>query len=40
MVMDETAVRLLHATGGQLHGKHTREIEAFEVAEMAGISPY
>ncbi len=39
MVMDETAMRLLHATGEQLHGNHTREIGAFEEAEMGGISP-
>ena len=40
MVMDETAMRLLHATREQLHGKPTREIRPFEVAENAGINPY
>jgi hypothetical protein len=33
-------MRLLHATKEQLHGKPTREVVPFEVAEMAGISPY
>jgi len=36
----ETAMRLLHATREQLHGKPTREVVPFEVAEMAGIDPY
>jgi hypothetical protein len=40
MVADETAMRLLHATREQLHGKPTREIKPFEAAEMAGINPY
>ena len=40
MVTDETAMRLLHATREQLHGKPTREIKPFEVAEKAGINPY
>ena len=33
-------MRLLHATRVQLHGKPTREVVPFEVAEMAGINPY
>jgi hypothetical protein len=33
-------MRLLHATREQLHGKPTREVMPFEVAEMAGINPY
>jgi hypothetical protein len=33
-------MRLLHATREQLHGKPTREIKPFEVAEKAGINPY
>ena len=37
---DERAMRLLHATREQLHGKPTREVVPFEVAEKAGISPY
>jgi hypothetical protein len=37
---DEIAMRLLHATREQLHGKPTREVVPFEVAEKAGISPY
>jgi hypothetical protein len=40
MVTDGTAMRLLHATREQLHGKPTREIKPFEVAEKAGINPY
>jgi hypothetical protein len=40
MVPDEAAIRLLHATREQLHGKPTREVAPFEVAEMAGIDPY
>ncbi len=40
MVKDETAMRLLYATREQLHGKPTREIKPFEVAEKAGINPY
>jgi hypothetical protein len=39
-VTGETAMRLLHATREQLHGKPTREVMPFEVAEMAGINPY
>jgi hypothetical protein len=37
---NEIAMRLLHATREQLHGKPTREVVPFEVAEKAGISPY
>ncbi len=37
---DEMAIRLLQATREQLHGKPTREVEPFEVAEKAGINPY
>jgi hypothetical protein len=37
---NEMAMRLLHATREQLHGKPTREVVPFEVAEKAGISPY
>ena len=33
-------MRLLHATREQLHGKPTREVEPFEIAEKAGINPY
>ena len=33
-------MRLLHATREQLHGKPTREVVLFKVAEMAGIDPY
>ena len=33
-------MQLLHATREQLHGKPTREVVSFEVAEMAGINPY
>ena len=40
MVTDEIAMRLLHATREQLHGKPTREIKPFEVAELVGINPY
>jgi len=40
MVADETAMRLLHATREQLHGKPTREIKPFKVAEQVGINPY
>ena len=40
MVTGETAMRLLHATREQLHGKPIREIKPFEVAEKAGINPY
>jgi hypothetical protein len=40
IVTDETAMRLLHATREQLHGKPTREVIPYEVAEMAGINPY
>ena len=40
MVTDGTAMRLLHVTREQLHGKPTREIKPFEVAEKAGINPY
>jgi hypothetical protein len=37
---DEMAMRLLQATREQLHGKPTREVEPFEIAEKAGINPY
>jgi hypothetical protein len=37
---DEIAMRLLHVTREQLHGKPTREVVPFKVAEKAGISPY
>ena len=40
MVTDETAMRLLHATREQLHGKPTREIKPFVVAEKAGLNSY
>ena len=30
---------LLQATREQLHGKPTREVEPFEIAEKAGINP-
>jgi hypothetical protein len=36
---DEMAMRLLQATREQLHGKPTREVEPFEIAEKAGINP-
>ena len=32
-------MRLLQATREQLHGKPTREVEPFEIAEKAGINP-
>jgi hypothetical protein len=37
---NEVAMRLLHATREQLHGKPTREVIPLEVAEIAGINPY
>jgi hypothetical protein len=40
MVTDVTVMRLLCATREQLHGKPTRQVVPFEVAEMAGIDPY
>jgi hypothetical protein len=40
MTDDEMAMRLLHATREQLHGKPTREVVPFKVAEKAGINPY
>lgn len=40
VVTAEIATRLLHATREQLHGKPTREVIPFEVAEMAGVNPY
>jgi hypothetical protein len=40
MATDETAMRLLHATREQLHSKPARQVIPFEVAEMAGVSPY
>jgi hypothetical protein len=36
---DEMAMRLLQSTREQLHGKPTREVEPFEIAEKAGINP-
>ena len=33
-------MRLLQATREQLHGKPTREVEPFKIAEKAGINPY
>ena len=33
-------MRLLHATREQLHGKHTREVEPFEIAQKAAINPF
>jgi hypothetical protein len=38
--VEDTAMRLLQATREQLHGKPTREVEPFEIAEKAGINPY
>lgn len=40
MAPDETAMRLLHVTRVQLHGKPTRQVIPFKVAEKAGINPY
>jgi hypothetical protein len=40
MAPDETAMRLLHVTREQLHGKPTRQVIPFKVAEMAGINPF
>ena len=37
---DELPMRLLQATREQLHGKPTREVEPFEIAEKAGLNPY
>jgi hypothetical protein len=37
---DEMAMRLLQATREQLHGKPTREVKPFEIAEKAAINPY
>jgi hypothetical protein len=37
---DEMATRLLQATREQLHGKPTREVKPFAVAQKAGINPY
>jgi hypothetical protein len=37
---DEIAMRLLHATREQLHGKPTREVEPFEIAHKAAINPF
>jgi hypothetical protein len=39
-MMDEMATRLLQATREQLHGKPTREVQPFEIAQNAGINPY
>jgi hypothetical protein len=39
-MIDEMAMRLLQATREQLHGKPTRRVEPFQVAEKAGINPY
>jgi hypothetical protein len=38
--IEAMAMRLLQATREQLHGKPTREVEPYKVAEKAGISPY
>ncbi len=38
--MGEMVMRLLQATGDQLHEKPTREEEPFEIAQKAGINPY
>ena len=40
MMSAGVAMLLLHATREQLHGKPTREIKPFEVAEQVGINPY
>ena len=37
---DEMAMRLLQATREQLHGKPTREVEPFEIAQKAAINPF
>ena len=37
---NEMAMRLLHATREQLHGKPTREVEPIEIAEKAAINPF
>jgi hypothetical protein len=37
---NEMAMRLLHPTREQLHGKPTREVEPFEIAEKAAINPF
>jgi hypothetical protein len=37
---DEIAMRLLQATREQLHGKPTREVEPFAIAQKAGLNPY
>jgi hypothetical protein len=37
---DEMAMRLLQATRELLHGKPTRELEPFKIAQKAGFSPY
>ncbi len=39
-MIDEIAMRLLQATREQLHGKPTREVEPFEIAQKAGLNPY
>ena len=39
MAPDETAMRLLHVTREQLHGKPTRQVIPFKVTEKAGINP-
>ncbi len=38
--VEDIAMRLLQATREQLHGKPTREVEPFEIAQKAGINPY
>ena len=38
--LEDIAMRLLQATREQLHGKPTREVEPFEIAQKAGINPY
>lgn len=37
---NEDAIRLLHATREQLHGKPTREVVPFQAAVVAGINPF
>src|SRR5918994_2639869 len=38
--VEDIAMRLLQATREQLHGKPTREVEPFEIAQKARINPY
>jgi hypothetical protein len=37
---DEMAMRLLRATREQLHGKPTREVKPFKIAQKARVNPY